>query len=98
MCAESATLFVPDDAMRKLSAMSAGGDSFTSSGKDSHGTAGPSILSARPCRDARSHSINSVKFRDSVEGQVLADVRLVESYKQYNILPDDPKDCACALL
>eukprot|EP01022_Parablepharisma_sp_SALTPOND_P034318 TRINITY_DN912_c0_g1_i1.p10 TRINITY_DN912_c0_g1~~TRINITY_DN912_c0_g1_i1.p10 ORF type:complete len:115 (+),score=8.98 TRINITY_DN912_c0_g1_i1:3375-3719(+) len=39
-----------------------------------------------------------IKFRDAVEGQELTDIKWVESYKEYNVLPDDPKDCACCLL
>ena len=39
-----------------------------------------------------------IKFRDAVEGQELTDIKWVESYKEFNVLPDDPKDCACSLL
>ena len=41
---------------------------------------------------------NHIRFRDMVSGQRLADVLLVESYKEYNILIDDPGECACTLL
>ena len=36
-----------------------------------------------------------IQFRDTLHGQKIADVKLVESYKEYNVLPDDPKECAC---
>ncbi len=39
-----------------------------------------------------------IKFRDALDGQELTDIKWVESYKEYNVLPDDPKDCACSLL
>ena len=41
---------------------------------------------------------NHIRFRDMVSGQRIADVLLVESYKEYNILLDDPGECACAVL
>ncbi len=103
MCAEPITVMLENSLGRVTSSsstLSSGTEARNDSFNSVKGCRGHSILSSKSPKDAspaRSHSLH-IKFRDAVQGQHIADVKLVESYKQYNILPDDPKDCSCALL
>ena len=47
---------------------------------------------------SRDSSSQHIKFRDMIQGQKIAEVQFVESYKEFNVLSDDPKDCASCIL